>query len=92
MAADAMGWCITDWLRIAQAWSVAVVPNALPLPIVNSRATVGGSQPAELDRMLKLANQKLAEQDAWIKEKRAKISASLAKLDADFAKLMDSGK
>jgi argininosuccinate lyase len=42
--------------------------------------------------MLKLANQKLAEQDAWIKEKRAKISASLAKLDADFAKLMNSGK
>ena len=63
-----------------------------PVTIVNSRATVGGPQPAELDRMLKIANQKLAEQDAWIKEKRAKINASLAKLDADFAKLMNSGK
>lgn len=42
--------------------------------------------------MLKLANQKLVEQDTWIKEKRAKINASLAKLDADFGKLLNSGK
>ena len=62
-----------------------------PVTIVNSRATVGGSQPAELDRMLKIANKKLAGQDDWIKEKRAKINASLAKLDADFGKLLKSG-
>ena len=63
-----------------------------PVTIVNSRATVGGSQPAELDRMLKIANQKLAEQDAWIKEKRDRINTSLAKLDTDFGKLLNSGK
>jgi argininosuccinate lyase len=63
-----------------------------PVTIVNNRATVGGPQPPELARMLKLANQKLAEQDAWIKEKRARINSSLAKLDADFAKLLNSGK
>ncbi|MBI5582157.1 MAG: argininosuccinate lyase [Deltaproteobacteria bacterium] len=63
-----------------------------PITIVTSRATVGGPQPAELDRMLKLANQKLAEQDGWIKEKRTKINSSLAKLDADFNKLLNSGK
>ena len=62
-----------------------------PVAIVTNRATVGGPQPAELARMLKIANQKLAEQDAWIKEKRAKINASLAKLDADFDKLLNSG-
>jgi argininosuccinate lyase len=62
-----------------------------PVAIVNNRATVGGPQPAELARMLKIANQKLAEQDAWITEKRAKINASLAKLDADFVKLLKSG-
>jgi argininosuccinate lyase len=62
-----------------------------PVTIVNNRATVGGPQPAELDRMLKIANQKLEEQDAWIEEKRAKINASLAKLDADFGKLLNSG-
>jgi argininosuccinate lyase len=63
-----------------------------PIAIVNSRATVGGPQPAELARMLKSANQKLAEQDAWIKEKRARINASLAKLDADFGKLLNNAK
>ena len=60
--------------------------------IVNNRATVGGPQPAELERMLKLANQKLAEQDAWIKERRARINSSLAMLDADFGRLLNSGK
>jgi argininosuccinate lyase len=63
-----------------------------PVTIVNNRATVGGPQPPELERMLKLANQKLAEQDAWIKEKHARINSSLAKLDADFGKLLNSGK
>jgi argininosuccinate lyase len=63
-----------------------------PVTIVNSRATVGGSQPAELDRMLKIANKKLAGQDDWIRENRATISASQAKLDDDFTKLMNSGK
>jgi hypothetical protein len=42
--------------------------------------------------MLKIANKKLAGQDDWIKENRAKISASQAKLDDDFTKLMNSGK
>jgi argininosuccinate lyase len=63
-----------------------------PVSIVNNRATVGGPQPAELDRMLKLASQKLMEQDAWIKEKRTKINSSLAMLDTDFKKLWHSGK
>ena len=63
-----------------------------PVTIVNNRATVGGPQPAELERMLKISNQKLMEQDAWIREKRAKINASLAKLDTDFVKLLHSGK
>jgi len=55
-----------------------------PASIVNNRATVGGPQPAALERMLKLANQKLSEQDAWLKEKRDRINSSLARLDADF--------
>jgi argininosuccinate lyase len=62
-----------------------------PVAIVNNRATVGGPQPAELDRMLKIANQKLREQNSWIEERRAKINASLAKLDADFGKLLKRG-
>jgi argininosuccinate lyase len=59
-----------------------------PVAIVNHRATVGGPQPAEMERMLKAAKQRLVQQDAWIKEKRARIDASLARLDQDFDKLV----
>jgi hypothetical protein len=58
-----------------------------PVSIANNRATVGGPQPAELERMLKLA-----EQDAWLKGKRDRINTSLARLDADFGKLLAGGK
>jgi argininosuccinate lyase len=59
-----------------------------PVAIVNHRATVGGPQPAEMERMLKAAKQRLAQQDAWIKEKRARIDSSLGKLDQEFDKLV----
>jgi argininosuccinate lyase len=59
-----------------------------PVAIVKHRATVGGPQPAEMERMLKAAKQRLAQQDAWIKEKRARIDGSLARLDRDFDKLV----
>lgn len=63
-----------------------------PVAIVKARATVGGPQPAEMDRMLKSANQKLAQQDAWIQEKHTRISASLTRLDVDFGKLLPRNK
>lgn len=63
-----------------------------PVAIVRNRATVGGPQPAEMDRMLKAAKQRLAQQGEWVKEKRARISDSLARLDADFEKLAASAK
>ncbi len=59
-----------------------------PVAIVKNRATVGGPQPAEMARMLKAANQKLAQQTAWIKEKRARIDSSLTRLNQDFNKLL----
>ena len=45
-------------------------------------------QPAEMQRMLKLANDRIAQQDEWIKARRARINGSLARLDADFDKLL----
>ncbi len=63
-----------------------------PRAIVANRATVGGPQPAELDRMLKDANRKLAEQNAWIKARRDHVDAALARLDADFDRLLAKGK
>lgn len=63
-----------------------------PVAIVRERATVGGPQPSEMDRMLKGANQRIAQQDAWIQEKRERIAASLARLDADFGRLLAGGR
>jgi len=55
-----------------------------PVAIVKDRASVGGPQPSEMERMLKEAKAKIAAQDGWIKERRTRISTALAKLDADF--------
>jgi argininosuccinate lyase len=61
-----------------------------PAAIVKNRATSGGPQPAEMDRMLEAGKQRVAQQDEWIKEKRSKIDTSLAKLNDDFGRLMKS--
>ncbi len=62
-----------------------------PVSIVNNRATAGGPQPAEMDRMLGSAQRRLAEQDDWVKARRTRINASLSRLDADFDKLLQAG-
>ena len=59
-----------------------------PLAIVRNRATVGGPQPAEMDRMLASAKQKLAQQEEWAKQKRTHIAASLARLNQDFSRIL----
>ena len=41
--------------------------------------------------MLDAAKQKLAQQEAWIREKRSRIDNSLAKLNEDFDKVAKSG-
>lgn len=61
-----------------------------PVAIVRNRATSGGPQPAEMDRMLAEAKQRIDRQDGWIKDRRATIAGGLAKLDADFGKLAKS--
>ncbi|KRE02515.1 argininosuccinate lyase [Bosea sp. Root670] len=61
-----------------------------PVAIIKNRATSGGPQPAEMDRMLAEAKQRIDRQDTWIKDRRAKIVAGLAKLDADFGALAKS--
>lgn len=63
-----------------------------PIAIVKNRASAGGPQPAEMARMLKAAQQKLAQQDEWIKSRRAVIAGSLAQLDGDFDKLRAGAK
>ena len=63
-----------------------------PVAIVRDRATSGGPQPAEMDRMLKEAKSRLATQAAWIAMKRATISTALSRLDRDFDKLAANAK
>jgi argininosuccinate lyase len=58
-----------------------------PVAIVRNRATAGGPQPVEMERMLKEATQRVAQQEAWINGRRTQIASSLARLDADFEKL-----
>ena len=59
-----------------------------PVAIINNRASAGGPQPAEMARMLKAAKQKLAQQNDWVAQNRARISGALAGLDRDFDKLL----
>jgi argininosuccinate lyase len=62
-----------------------------PIAIVRNRASAGGPQPSEMERMLKASELTLARQAEWIRDKRGRISASLARLDRDFSKLMAGG-
>jgi argininosuccinate lyase len=57
---------------------------------VKNRATIGGPQPAEMDRMLKEARAQLSDQGKWIKARRDHIDQSLADLDKAFAALAAS--
>ena len=85
-AAPEMGLAAAD-LPMSEAEFRATLD---PVAIIRNRATSGGPQPAEMDRMLAEAKQRLDRQDAWIKDRRTKISTGLAKLDADFSTLAKS--
>jgi len=59
-----------------------------PVAIIRARATSGGPQPAEMQRMLAAADAAVAQQNGWVSEHRARIATALASLDADFRKLL----
>ncbi len=63
-----------------------------PVAIVRNRRTAGGPQPVEMERMLAASNRRVALQDDWIGEHRTRIAASLARLDADFARLAPAAR
>lgn len=62
-----------------------------PVAIVKHRQTLGGPQPAEMQRMLKEARGRLAAQGDWIKQRRDYIDRSLAELDQQFRQLAAGG-
>lgn len=59
-----------------------------PVAIIKNRATSGGPQPAEVERMITEARKRIADQGKWIDEKRNHINTSLDKLDQDFSTLL----
>lgn len=55
---------------------------------VRSRRGVGGPQPAEMTRMLKLHRDRLNDLRGWLNQQRARIRTAEQTLDAEFAKLL----
>ncbi len=58
-----------------------------PVAIVRHRMTAGGPQPKEMARMIAQSQQRLAQDEQWVVERRNRIAAALAQLDRDFARL-----
>jgi argininosuccinate lyase len=59
-----------------------------PVAIVRNRMTAGGPQPKEMARMVTLSKQILAQEDAWIHERRTRIESAIQALDRDFSRLL----
>ncbi|KAK9416983.1 putative Arginosuccinase [Seiridium unicorne] len=59
-----------------------------PAAIVQNRATTGGPQPAEMERMLKDARKKLKLFNEWISARSSFIETSLTNLETDFEKVL----
>ncbi len=55
-----------------------------PVAIMNNRATLGGPQPAQMQRMLQQARDQMAAQQAWIQARRTHIANALETLDRQF--------
>ena len=58
--------------------------------MVTASKGLGGPQPAEVTRMLKSANERLAGDQAWLDATRAKLASATQKLDKAFAGLLES--
>lgn len=60
-----------------------------PVAIIRNRATEGGPQPQEMEKMIASSRSRLAAQGKWIEEKRQHVDTALQKLDQDFARLLN---
>ncbi len=78
----------TDYPQTLPMSEAQFKENLDPVMIVKNRKTVGGPQPAEMQRMIAAANEDLAARQNWIDSQRKKIDTGLGQLDADFDKLL----
>lgn len=60
-----------------------------PVSMVRNRKTCGGPQPAEMQRMIDTDKRAIGAFEKWVQGKRAVIDEALARLDADFSKLLE---
>lgn len=58
-----------------------------PRTIVNNRKTLGGPQPAEMEKMLKSAQTKLAANAKWSQAQKDRLAKAAQLLEADFNKI-----
>lgn len=58
-----------------------------PVTIVKNRATVGGPQPQEMQRMLAKAKERQNQDQNWVEKHKEKINHALTELDKDFNQL-----
>ncbi|OHE97118.1 argininosuccinate lyase [Colletotrichum orchidophilum] len=64
--------------------------NALdPAGIIKHRATSGGPQPREMERMIGSSKQTLQDLDDWVKERQSHIASSLQELNEAFKLLLE---
>lgn len=59
-----------------------------PVAIVHNRKVKGGPQPAELDKMISMAQKDLADNENWVSRQEEKLSAAENKLNADFQEML----
>lgn len=59
-----------------------------PIAIVHSRAVKGGPQPSELDKMIEMAKQDLANNENWVTERKSQLKKAEKKLNSDFDRLL----
>ncbi|KAI0129935.1 argininosuccinate lyase [Xylariales sp. AK1849] len=61
-----------------------------PAAIIRNRATAGGPQPVEMERMLKDSKRKLKKFREWFQARREFISTTQSRLEADFKQLIEA--
>jgi argininosuccinate lyase len=74
----------TDLPMMAEEFQETLNPAA----IIQNRATAGGPQPAEMERMIRDAKGNLRKFKEWISARTTFIESSLASLEVDFEKLL----
>jgi len=59
-----------------------------PVAIIHNRKVKGGPQPAELEKMISMAKNDLADNENWVSRQEEKLAAAENKLNGDFQEML----